>query len=146
MKTTTLQFIRLLLSTCIFWSLAFCVFIFIRYYAIGAEEGIIVTDYSISEILYYGVLLGLFIGTLFAIIEFLFDKLLSKNLSLGLVLIEKFVIYFLGIILSVNYIFTLAEAALELNLTTEEGWWKNSKILLAPCVLFYYLFFNLFFY
>ncbi|WP_044398768.1 adenylate/guanylate cyclase domain-containing protein [Lacinutrix sp. Hel_I_90] len=128
MKTTTFQFLRLLITTCIFWTLAFCVFIFIRYYAIGAEEGVTVTDYSISKILYYGVLLGLFIGTLFAIIEFLFDKLLSRNLSLGVVLLQKFVIYFIGIILSVNYIFKLAEDTLDLNLTIEEGWWKNSKI------------------
>ncbi|RLJ64216.1 adenylate cyclase [Lacinutrix venerupis] len=118
----------MLLQTVIFWILAFCLFIFIRYFAIGAEEGVIVTVYHISDILFFGVLLGLLIGSLFAVVEFLFDKFLSKNLSLALVLLEKLVIYLIGIILSLNYVFPIAETELNLNLTTEIGWWKTSRI------------------
>ncbi|WP_299251954.1 adenylate/guanylate cyclase domain-containing protein [uncultured Lacinutrix sp.] len=128
MKNYVTQFLSLLFRTIIFWTLAFCIFVFIRYYAIGAEEGLIVTDYHISDILRYVSPLGLLIGILFAIVEFIFDKFLSKNLSLALVLIEKFVIYFIGIILSLNYVFPLVENELNLNLTTEEGWWQTSQI------------------
>lgn len=84
--------------------------------------------YHISDILKFGVLLGLLIGILFAIVEFLFDKFLSKKQSLGLILIEKIVIYLIGIILSLNYVFPLAESELNLKLTTQDGWWKTSKI------------------
>ncbi|WP_452224345.1 adenylate/guanylate cyclase domain-containing protein [Lacinutrix chionoecetis] len=122
------QFFRLLFRTIVFWILAFCVFIFIRYFAIGAEEGIIVTDYNITDILFFGILLGLLVGTLFAIVEFLFDKFLSKDLSLSLVLTEKLIIYLIGIILSLNYVFPMAESELNLNLTTQDGWWKTSRI------------------
>ena len=128
MKNYVIQFLSLLFRTIIFWTLAFGVFVFIRYYAIGAEEGLIVTDYHISDILRYVSPLGLLIGILFAIVEFVFDKFLSKNLSLALVLIEKFVIYFIGIILSLNYVFPIVENELNLNLTTEEGWWQTSQI------------------
>lgn len=128
MKNYVIQFLSLLFRTIIFWTLAFSIFVFIRYYAIGAEEGLIVTDYHISDILRYVSPLGLLIGILFAIVEFVFDKFLSKNLSLALVLIEKFVIYFIGIILSLNYVFPLVENELNLNLTTEEGWWQTSQI------------------
>ena len=128
MKNYSIQFLRLLFQTVIFWIIAFCIFICIRYFAIGAEEGIIVTDYHISDILAFGILLGLLVGTLFAIVEFLFDKFLSKNLSLALVLFEKFVIYLIGIILSLNYVFPLAEYELNINLTTQDGWWKTSRI------------------
>lgn len=128
MKNYVIQFLSLLFRTIIFWTLAFSIFVFIRYYAIGAEEGLIITDYHISDILRYASPLGLLIGILFAIVEFVFDKFLSKNLSLALVLIEKFVIYFIGIILSLNYVFPLVENELNLNLTTEEGWWKTSQI------------------
>lgn len=121
------QFIRLLFQTVIFWIVAFCIFIFIRYFAIGSEEGIVVTDYHISEILDYGIILGLLIGVLFAIVEFLFDKYLSKNLSLALVLSEKLIIYLIGIILSLSYVYTLAENTLELNLSNDDGWWKESS-------------------
>lgn len=128
MKNYLFQFLRLLVQTIIFWTIAFCIFIYIRYYAIGSEEGIIVTMYHISDILRFSILSGLLIGTLFAVVEFLFDKFLSKNLSLALVLIEKFVIYLIGIILTLNFVFPLAESELNLNLTTEDGWWKTSKI------------------
>ena len=128
MKNYIFQFLRLLLQTVVFWTFAFSIFVFIRYYAIGAEEGVIVTDYHISDILRFVSPLGLLIGTLFAIVEFLFDKFLSKNLSLALVLIEKFVIYLIGIILSLNYVFPLVEYELGLNLTTQDGWWKTSEI------------------
>jgi adenylate cyclase len=78
--------------------------------------------------LFFGVLLGLLIGVLFAVVEFLFDKFLSKNLSLALVLTEKLIIYLIGIILSLSFVFPIAEYEINLNLTTQEGWWKNSKI------------------
>ena len=128
MKNYISQFLKLLFQTVIFWTLAFCIFIFIRYFAIGAEEGFIATDYQISKILIFGCLLGLLIGILYAIVEFLFDKFLSKNLSLALVLSEKLIVYLIGIILSLNFVFPLAENKLDLSLTTEVGWWKTSRI------------------
>ncbi|WP_290696982.1 adenylate/guanylate cyclase domain-containing protein [Lacinutrix sp.] len=128
MKNYLFQFLRLLFQTIIFWTFAFSIFIFIRYYAIGSEEGMDFTDFNIYKILKFGILSGLLIGILFAIVEFLFDKFLSKNLSLALVLTEKLVIYLIGIILTFNFVFPLAENELGLNLTTQVGWWKTSKI------------------
>ncbi|OIQ22644.1 adenylate/guanylate cyclase domain-containing protein [Lacinutrix sp. MedPE-SW] len=127
MNSYVVQFLRLLLLTIVFWIIAFSIFIFIRYFAIGSEEGVIVTTYHISDILYFGVILGVLIGVIFTITEFLFDKFLSKNLSLALVLTEKFIIYLLSIILSLNYVYPLVEEALNLNISNEDGWWKESR-------------------
>jgi len=123
------QFLRLLTQTLIFWIIAFCIFIFIRYYAIGSEEGIVVTDYSITQILRFGVLLGILIGSLFAVVEFLYDKFLFKNLSLALVLLQKFVIYLIGMIFFLSYVYNLVEnSSLELNMDNDAGWWKEDKV------------------
>lgn len=128
MKNYSIQFLRLLFQTVVFWVLAFCIFIFIRYFAVGSEEGVVVTTYHISDLLFFGVVSGILIGILFAVVEFLFDKFLSKNLSLALVLLQKLGIYFIGIVLTLNFVFPLAENELNLNLTTNNGWWQTSKI------------------
>ncbi len=129
MKNIILSFLRLLVAAILFWSFAFCLFILIRYFAIGSEEGIEVTDYSITQILPFGILLGVLIGTLYAVIEFLFDKLLSKNLSLALVLLQKTIIYLIGMVLSLTYVYKKVEvSSLELSLDNSKGWWMEDKV------------------
>ena len=49
MRYYFIQFFKLLFSTTLFWSGAFCLFITIRYFAIGAEEGIAITDFSFAS-------------------------------------------------------------------------------------------------
>ena len=87
MRYYFIQFIKLLFSTTLFWSAAFCLYITIRYFAIGAEEGLEITDFSFINLLKYGLYLGVLIGLLYAIVEFVFDKFIIKNLSLAVILL-----------------------------------------------------------
>lgn len=137
LKLNLLKFSKLLASTILFWSFAFCLFIFIRYHALGEEEGIDNGESLIKEILYLGFILGGIIGTLFAVVEFLFDNYLSKNLSLGFVLLQKSFIYLVGLILALTYVFSLVEATMDLNLDNDElGWWQTNQVFWLVVVYF----------
>ncbi|MDX1270807.1 adenylate/guanylate cyclase domain-containing protein [Bizionia paragorgiae] len=129
MKPNFIKFFKLLSATILFWSFAFCLFIFIRYHALGEEEGIDNGESLIKEILYLGVILGSIIGTLFAVVEYLYDNYLSKNLSLGVVLLQKSIIYLIGLIAALSYVFRLVEATMDLNLDNDEiGWWQTNQV------------------
>jgi len=122
------QFIKLLFSTTLFWSGAFCLFITIRYFAIGAEEGIAITDFSFAKLLKFGLYLGGLIGLLYAIVEFVFDKFVAKNLSLSIIIFLKFLVYLVGMILFLSIIYARAEVELDLNLSNDLGWWQQNQV------------------
>lgn len=122
------QFIKLLFITILYWSLAFSMFVIIRYYAIGAEEGLDDSVISILELISLGSIKGIVVGFFYAIVEFLFDKYMTKNVSLGLILVKKFIIYLILLIFSSTFLLTIAEYQIDINLTNESGWWKTSKL------------------
>ncbi|WGD34118.1 adenylate/guanylate cyclase domain-containing protein [Olleya sp. YS] len=133
MKNTLFQFLRLLFATIIFWSLAFCLFIMIRYYQVGAEGGkaFATSDSEVVPILQwleFGVFAGIIVGIVYAIVEFIFEKFQLNKLATGLVLLEKSLIYLLMLILSTNYIVGLIEQQIDRNLPNENGWWKENKV------------------
>ena len=131
MKTNTFFFLRLLLSAISFWIVAFCLFVMIRYYAFATEFGQIVNfdnDIPISQWLEFGIWIGILVGFFYAIVEFLFEKLHLNKLSIGLVLIEKSLIYLLVLIFSTDFIMNLIEHRIDRNLPNESGWWKTSKM------------------
>ncbi|MFC7444321.1 MULTISPECIES: adenylate/guanylate cyclase domain-containing protein [Mesoflavibacter] len=128
MRYYFIQFIKLLFSTTLFWSAAFCLYITIRYFAIGAEEGLEITDFSFINLLKYGLYLGVLIGLLYAIVEFVFDKFIIKNLSLAVILLIKFVVYLVGMIIFLSIIYSQAEVEIDLNLSNDLGWWQQNKV------------------
>lgn len=130
MKKTTIQFLRLLLSTIIFWTIALSLFIVIRYYAIGEEEGHFKNEIPIIHwLIYIGVPAGIIVGLFYAVVEFLFDKFISKHLSIGLVIIEKSLVYLIALVLSVTYISRLIENIGDIDLPNDTiGWWKTQKV------------------
>lgn len=114
----------------VFWSLAFSLFIFIRYFALNSEEALDVipqNEVPITEWLHFGVIMGVIVGVVFAIIEFIFNGEISKHLYLGLSIIIKSVIYLLLLIFSLTFISSLVESEIDLNLPNESGWWKTSE-------------------
>ncbi|WP_452222443.1 adenylate/guanylate cyclase domain-containing protein [Lacinutrix salivirga] len=122
------QFVKLLLTTTLFWSLAFSIFVIIRYYALGAEEGLDEGVISIFELISLGSIKGVVVGIFYSIVEFLFDKYMTKNIALGLILLLKSIIYLLLLIFSSTFLLTIAEYQIDVNLTNEAGWWKTSKL------------------
>ena len=139
MKNLLVQFFRLLVATIVFWSMAFCVFIMIRYFQIGVEggkafevgkdiPGLDSDAVPITQWLEFGVFSGIVVGCIYAVVEFLFEKLRLNKLSTGLVLVEKSLIYLLMLILSTNFIITLIEEQIDRNLPNEQGWWIQNKV------------------
>lgn len=125
------QFFRLFLASIIFWSGAFCLFILIRYLGRDQEqvgdlgEAII---FPVVDYLMFGVYLGIMVAIVYTIVEFIFDKFLSKALNLGLILIIKSFIYFIFLIFSLSVMAFLVEDYLNIDFPNERGWWIYNKI------------------
>lgn len=131
MKYALKQFLRLLFLSTLFWSFVFCFFILIRYYGRQQEQVSQVQStnaVSVTEYLWFGVILGVMVAFVYTIIEFLFDKYLSKALHLGFIIIFKSVIYLLFLIFSLTFIAYLAEDYINVDFPNERGWWIQNRI------------------
>ncbi|MEO6347090.1 MAG: adenylate/guanylate cyclase domain-containing protein [Aquaticitalea sp.] len=125
------QFLRLLFSSIVYWTFVFCFFILIRYYGRNQEQVDLVQlskTISVSEYLMFGVLLGLMVAIVYTIIEFLFDKYLSKVLHLGFIVLIKSIIYLLFLIFSLTLIAFLAEDYINVDFPNQRGWWISNRI------------------
>ncbi|WP_397362347.1 adenylate/guanylate cyclase domain-containing protein [Olleya sp. R77988] len=120
----------------------------IRYFQVG-EEGGAAFGYNPEDIvrigpwLEFGVYAGIVVGFVYAIVEFLFEKLNLSKQATGLVLIEKSFIYLTMLILSSNFIFGLVEVQMDRDLPNHEGWWKDSKVFWL--IVFYFIICSLIF-
>ena len=131
MKYAVKQFFRLLFYSILFWSFVFCLFILIRYYGRSQEQVNPVQlsrVISVIEYLWFGVLLGTMVAIVYTIIEFLFDKFLSRTLHLGLIILAKSLIYLLFLIFSLTFIAYLAEDYINVDFPNETGWWITNRI------------------
>lgn len=125
------QFFRLFFASVVFWSFAFCFFILIRY--LGREQEQVNTMGSsrvipVDEYLLFGVVLGVMVAIVYTIVEYVFDKFLSKALNLGFILVFKSLIYFVFLIFSLSVIAFLAEDYLNIDFPNQTGWWISNKI------------------
>ncbi|MBA6154573.1 adenylate/guanylate cyclase domain-containing protein [Gelidibacter maritimus] len=125
------QFFKLFFSSVLYWSFAFCFFILIRY--LGREQERVETVepstvYPVSEYLLFGIALGIMVAIVYTIVEYVFDKFLSKTLNLGLILLIKSIIYLLFLIFSLSVMAFLAEDYLNINFPNHRGWWISNKI------------------
>ncbi len=129
MKNNILQFLRLLLWAIIFWILALCLFIIIRYFGAGETESGVENDIPITHwLLNFGIISGVIVGSFYAVVDFLFDKYVSKKLSIGVVFIQKTIIYLISLVVSVTFISRKIEDFGDLNLQNDvAGWWITSK-------------------
>jgi len=138
LKNNIFQFIRLLCGAITFWIFALCLFIFIRYFAIGELETGVENDIPIIHwLLNFGIISGIIIGSFYATIDFLFDKYVSKKLSIGLVFIQKSIIYLVSLIISITFISRKVEEFGDVNLPNDvSGWWIKSKVFWVIVVYF----------
>jgi len=123
-------FFKQLLFANIFWTLAFVFFILIRFLAYGEEQGEMIAnpkyEVPITEWIHYGIILGILVGFFYAIIEFLFEKFITKRIYLGLSVIIKFCLYLIVLVFSLTFIIRLIELEMDIDLPNHRGWWKES--------------------
>lgn len=125
------QFFKLFFSSVLYWSFAFCFFILIRY--LGREQervDALQTSkvYPVSEYLLFGVVLGVMVAIVYTIVEYIFDKFISKALNLGLILLVKSIIYLIFLIFSLSFMAFLAEDYLNVDFPNHRGWWISNKL------------------
>ncbi len=128
-----------LLRAMLFWTLAFFMFAFIKYN--GLEEELkIYTDETlylpILEYYQFSILLGIFIGLFYAVIELLFDTFLGKRMVLGLNILIKSVIYFLLIIVLLSIFSVFIEYQIDIDLPNENGWWYKDAFFWSTVLYF----------
>ncbi len=76
----------------------------------------------------FGVILGVMVAIVYTIIEFLFDKYLSKALHLGIIIFIKSAVYLLFLIFSLTFIAYLAEDYINVDFPNQRGWWLSNRI------------------
>ncbi len=139
MKYFLKQFFKLLFASTLFWSFSFCLFILIRYYGRHQEQvNSVQLSKAISVVEYtmFGVILGVMVAIVYTIIEFLFEKFLSKALHLGFILLLKSIIYLLFLIFSLTFIAYLAEDYIGVDFPNQRGWWITNRIFWLVTVYF----------
>lgn len=122
-----------------FWTLAFFLHVFLKYNGLEEELKVYTDDtlYLPVEAFYkFALLLGLIIGVIYSIIEFLFDAFLSKKLVLGLTIIIKSAVYFVVIIIILTTFSFLIEEQIDIDLPNEKGWWHNDPFFWNTIIYF----------
>ena len=122
------RFFSLLLTSVIFWCLAFSFFIMIRYFAFSQE----ITENNndqipITQWLDFGIWIGVILGIFYGIIEFLFERYLLKKQSIFLIILEKAFLYLIVLILSTTFISFLVESRLDKDIPNGHLWWLRSN-------------------
>ena len=132
MKYNLFKFLKLLAFTIFFWSFASTLFIVIRFFAYGEEQGSTYVNpknvIPITEWLDFGLILGIIIGVFYAIVEFSFGKYFSQKLNLALSIFLKLVIYLTMLIISLSFITFIAEERMDIDLENEPGWWRTDPL------------------
>jgi len=126
------QFLKLWLLSVLFWTIAFSLFIFIRFVAYGEEqEAVQIINGNTSDVfswLHFGIILGVLIGTIYTIIEFVFERIITKSIYLGLSILFKTIIYLFVLLFSFLFIIELAEIEMDIDLVNDIYWWFDNGI------------------
>ena len=133
------KFLFSVLQSTVFWTLAFLIFIFIKYNGIEEELRIYTDDVlnlPIAQFYNYGLLLGITMGVIYGMIEFLFDTHLSKRLALGVSVAIKSLIYFLLIIILLSIFSGFIEEEIDIDLPNELGWWHQDPFFWTTILYF----------
>ncbi len=106
-------------------------FITIRFYGIGEDKSLPIEDKTnipFSKALQYAAFLGVFIGVFYSLIEFIFDKYVSKRTVLWVQILSKTFIYLIVLIVCVSLIRKSYQYEHNVELEViEKGWWTKSK-------------------
>lgn len=143
MKKKLTNYFTLLWQSMLFWTLAILVLGIIRFYGIGQDEGIQIAEgfediITMPNILPFFALLGVTMGFIYGTLEYLFDGIVSKRMSIGLRTLIKILVYFTFIIVLLTLMIELVTNVYEINLNNERGWWRRDKTFRA-IVLYVFL-------
>ncbi|WP_415374673.1 adenylate/guanylate cyclase domain-containing protein [Patiriisocius sp. Uisw_017] len=122
------EYLKHLLRSTLFWTIAMMLFVLFRYYALNSEVGIEINAkykeiYTIYNMIFDFGLGGFLIGVLYATIEFYFDKFILKRISIGLNILIQTVLIFISALI-ISYMMTnLSIKINSLPYSIDISWW-----------------------
>ncbi|CAM1344305.1 adenylate/guanylate cyclase domain-containing protein [Tenacibaculum amylolyticum] len=132
MNSNLEQYLQLLWKSVIFWSFALGCYIVFRFLGLEDEKGLIIApEYkgliSFSYVMGISATVGVVLGFLYASIEFFFEKIITKKISLGLSLLFENSIAFIITIAILTITFSTISNIFNIEINTARGWWTQDK-------------------
>ncbi|WP_299183935.1 adenylate/guanylate cyclase domain-containing protein [uncultured Aquimarina sp.] len=126
------EYLKRLVRSTIFWTMAMLLFSVFRYYALKNEIGISIDDnykdfYQLKDSLFNFAFGGFLIGVLYTTIEFLIDKFFAKNNSLVFVILLEIALTFIGIIIVSSLVLSWWVKNKNIPYVVEFGWWYKDN-------------------
>ena len=126
------HFLRLLAQSVTFWTIALFCYVMFRYFGIEQEIGVTINKGFEGGVIFMRPLValtfvGIGLGALYALVDFLFEKYVSKKISLGLSLALKIGLYLIATILTVTALGSIVSKFIIVNIQFKFGWWLYEK-------------------
>ncbi|WP_299255592.1 adenylate/guanylate cyclase domain-containing protein [uncultured Aquimarina sp.] len=131
------EYLKRLVRSTIFWTIAMLLFSIFRYFALKNEIGISIDPnyegfYQLKDSLLNFALGGFLIGILYANIEFLIDKFIAQRSALVLIILFEILLTFTAIITVSNLVLSWWVKNKNIPYVVEPGWWyKDSSFIPA---------------
>jgi len=122
-------YLNLLWQSVLFWVLAYSLFTTIRLFDQRGEEILDINqeiiDVSYGSAMIYSIILGVLVGVFYSIIEFIFEKYVSKRIKLWVILVSKTLVYLITIVAVFSFIRLLFQVQNDVEVDLSRGWWQK---------------------
>ena len=131
-KRNIREYLQNLHRAILFWTLAMILFSIFRYYAIEDELGFSIEKkylefYSLkNNIISFG-FGGLLAGILYATIDFLVDKFITKKIALGFSILLKTLFIYISLVIISDIVLRLSVQINNIPYIIKSGWWFHDK-------------------
>ena len=139
MNKSLKSYLSLLWQSTLFWFLTFFIFLIIRYS--GLKTNLELKDptyvFTTEDKLIYSAIMGLVIGFIFSVVEYLFQKYLSKRIIIAVQILLKTTIYLITLILLFTFIRWLFQYDQGIEIESQDkDWWKNNASFWVGTIVF----------
>ncbi|MGB0869348.1 MAG: adenylate/guanylate cyclase domain-containing protein [Flavobacteriales bacterium] len=139
MNRSIRAYLNLLWQSFIFWFFTFFLFLIIRYS--GMKTNLEIEDpnftFTLSDKFLYALIMGAIVGFIFSIVEYLFQKYISKKIVIALQFVLKTIIYLITLIALFTFIRWLFQYEQDIEIQEEEkDWWKTNASFWVGVIVF----------
>ena len=132
MEKKTSHFLGVSIQSVAFWTIALYCYGMFRYFGIEQEVDVTTNKGFEERDLFIRPLViltsvGIGLGLLYALVDFLFEKYVSRKISLGLSIAFRIWLYFIATILTVTTFGIIASQFFIINIQFKFGWWLHEK-------------------
>ena len=126
------HFLDLLIQSVAFWTVALFCYGMFRYFGIEQEIGVTINKGFEGQGIFFRPLvkltfIGIGLGVLYALVDFLFEKYVSRKISLGLGIAFKIWLYLIATIITMTTFGSIASQFFTVNVQFNFGWWLQEK-------------------